>query len=79
VCTHLQKRGDTYYFRRRIPNELREFFGRREFYESLKTKDLQEAKGACRKRAIVTDALLERARRRQTESSPVCLVAPPSC
>lgn len=70
MCAHLQKRGDTYYFRRRIPNELREFFGRREFYESLGTKDQHEAERACRKRSIVTDALLERARQRQAESGP---------
>lgn len=40
----LLKRGDTYYFRRRIPADLRRLFaGRKEIWRSLRTKDRKSA------------------------------------
>lgn len=42
--TGLAKRGSTYYFRARIPADLREHYGRAEVCKSLGTKDKSEAK-----------------------------------
>ena len=62
VCTHLHKRGNVYYFRRVLPRDMAEFFGKREFIESLGTKDRREAEIACRRRDVVTDQLFAKAR-----------------
>lgn len=62
MCTHLQRRTNgVYYFRRRVPLDLVEFFGKREFLESLNTKNRRDAELACRKRDVVTDALFNKA------------------
>ena len=44
----LLKRGDTYYYRKRIPAELRHFFaGRQEIWRSLGTNDPSHAAELC--------------------------------
>lgn len=72
VCTYLQKRANgVYYFRRRVPDDLREFFGKREFQESLGTKDRQEAVRLCRKRSIITGALFDRVRGEMRDAATI--------
>lgn len=63
MCTHLHKRSNgVYYFRRRVPLDLVEFFGCREFNESLSTKDRRTAEVACRRRSLAADAIIAKAR-----------------
>ena len=45
---HLMKRGNTYYFRAKVPVNLRESFGCREIKRSLKTDDLHKAQLTCK-------------------------------
>lgn len=62
MCTYLAKRGSVYYFRRVIPAELRSAFGgKREFMESLGTKDRAEAKRLIPARTTASERELERA------------------
>lgn len=49
MCTHLQKRGNRYYFRRRVPLDLVGAYRRRELSCSLGTGDYADAKVRCRK------------------------------
>ena len=41
---YLLKRGRTWYVRFAIPHTVQDIFGKQEFVQSLKTKDLKEAK-----------------------------------
>ncbi len=47
--THLHKRNASYYFRARVPGDLRAEFGKSEVKFSLKTKDFHQAKRLVRK------------------------------
>lgn len=59
MCTHLQKRGSTYYFRRVIPEDVRGGFdGRREWIYSLGTKDRDEGKERAHLEAVRTNGLI---------------------
>lgn len=72
MCTHLSKRGATYYFRRVVPEELRPFLdGRREWMISLRTKDRADAKRAIPPLTMTTDAALEAAREQLASTTPV--------
>ncbi|WP_394648484.1 DUF6538 domain-containing protein [uncultured Sphingomonas sp.] len=72
MCTHLSKRGATYYFRRVVPEELRPFLdGRREWMISLRTKDRADAKRAIPPLTMTTDAALEAAREQLASAIPV--------
>ena len=51
------RHGTVYYFRRRVPHELRSRLGRAHFYASLRTEELAEAKRRARAMAVVTDRL----------------------
>jgi hypothetical protein len=51
------RHGTVYYFRRRVPRELRGRLGRVHFYASLHTEELAEAKRRARAMAVVTDRL----------------------
>lgn len=63
MCTHLSKRGSTYYFRRRVlPESLIPFVGKREWLISLRTKDRSVAKRLIPDFTKATDAELDRAR-----------------
>lgn len=55
MCTHLAKRGDTYYFRRRVPDHLQAHFNKTAIFESLKTKDRREAVVLCRAKGLEWD------------------------
>lgn len=68
MCTHLNRTGATYYFRRKVPDDLAGFFQtdsgkpRTEWKRSLGTKDREEAKRFLRPHVIETDALIDEAR-----------------
>lgn len=69
MCTHLNKTGATYYFRRQVPDDLVGFFRtargnpRTEWKRSLGTKDREEAKRLLRPHVVETDALIDAARK----------------
>lgn len=61
--THLLKRGSRYYFRIRIPDDLRAFYKDQwELKESLRTSDKREAAQLCRLRAAAVAEEFERHR-----------------
>lgn len=62
--THLIKRGNIYYFRRKIPLHLRAQIGKAEIRKSLATSDLHQAQAAA---AIEAAKLDEQFRRLQNE------------
>lgn len=61
MCTHLAKRGNTYYFRRKTPIDLIPTFGI-EIMKSLSTKNLREAEILVRKMGTFYDGLFAQAR-----------------
>lgn len=69
MCTHLDKTGSTYYFRRPVPKDLIGIFltatggPRTEWKFSLRTKDRDEAKRRLRPHVNGTDNLIDDARR----------------
>ena len=71
MCTHLDKTGSTYYFRRLVPKDLVGCFTtatgnpRTEWKRSLGTKDREEAKRLLRPHVSETDALIDDARSAQ--------------
>jgi integrase len=79
MCTHLDKTGSTYYFRRPVPKDLIGCFTtatgkpRTEWKFSLGTKDREEAKRLLRPHVTETDKLIDEARetlRTAREPSP---------
>lgn len=62
---HLYRRGAAYWFRRRVPADLRGELNRVEWKEALGTRELEEAKRRLRKRAVETDAEIAVARARK--------------
>ncbi|MCW9015003.1 MAG: hypothetical protein OQL06_14625 [Gammaproteobacteria bacterium] len=51
--TCLYKRGATYYFRHRIPQELRSFYGEKaEICFSLRTRDMRTAAAEVKQHAV---------------------------
>ncbi|WP_027776602.1 DUF6538 domain-containing protein [Paraburkholderia caledonica] len=72
MTNYRSKRGNCYYFRRKIPLELQTHFGgRKEVVKALGTSDPSTADALCREHAVVYDTLFENARRstRATESA----------
>ena len=61
--TFMERRGTTYYFRIRIPTELREHFGRLEVRRSLSTGDHRKAKALVRIAAAKAEIVFEKMRR----------------
>ena len=60
MCTHLQKRGAVYYFRRTIPKALQSAFdGQTQWMHSLGTKDLAEGKRLARLAGTETDKRID--------------------
>lgn len=66
--SHLYRRGAAYWFRRRVPSDLRGPLKRLEWKEALGTKDLAEAKARLHRRMIQTNAEIAAARRAQARS-----------
>lgn len=60
--THLHKVGSTYYFRRKVPVDLRSIFGKEESKHSLKTKNFQVAKRLVRQASVEFDRKCQAAR-----------------
>lgn len=58
----LTKRGNTYQFSRRIPDDVRPVLGMNHWRLSLKTDSLTEAEIACRKHAAATDETIRQVR-----------------
>lgn len=84
MCTHLNKTGSTYYFRRPVPDDLIGYFltmrgnPRTEWKRSLRTKDREEAKRLLRPHVSETDQLIDEARQalaRSYEAAPEDTVA----
>lgn len=69
MCTHLNRTGATYYFRRKVPDDLLGYFTtdtgrpRAEWKLSLGTKDRENAKRLLRVHVTETDKLIDDARR----------------
>ena len=68
MCTHLDKTGSTYYFRRPVPKDLIGCFAtasgkpRTEWKFSLRIKDREQAKRLLRPHVAETDTLIDEAR-----------------
>lgn len=63
MCTHLAKRGNRYYFRRKIPLELLPTYGgRKEIMRSLGTSDRKEAEKLARIEGVKLDTEFDRHR-----------------
>ena len=58
----LAKRGNTYLFSRRIPDDVRPVLGMNHWRWSLRTDSLTEAEIACRKHAVETDEIINQVR-----------------
>jgi hypothetical protein len=61
---HLQRRGNTYYLRVRVPDVLRKAVGKGEIVKSLGTGDLKEAQQQARLERVKLDGEWEALRRR---------------
>lgn len=68
MCTHLAKRGSTYYYRRKTPLDLIHIFGK-EVMKSLGTKDRKEAEIIVRKVGSDYDELFFKARIEAADST----------
>lgn len=55
MCTHLTKRDNRYYIRRKIPVDLQAHYGRKEIVKSLGTSDRAKAIALCRKEDVALD------------------------
>jgi integrase len=63
MTNYRSKRGNCYYFRRKIPLELQaQFDGRREIVKALGTSDPSKADALCREYAVVYDSIFAAAR-----------------
>lgn len=59
---YVKRRGNVYWFRRRVPDELIPLVGRGEFSETLKTTELEVARTRAAFRNAEVEAVFERAR-----------------
>jgi integrase len=63
MTNYRSKRGNCYYFRRKIPLELQaQFGGRKEIVKALGTSDPSKADALCREHAVVYDTIFANAR-----------------
>lgn len=67
---HLLRRGTRYFFRRRVPDELRPIIGRKEIKKALGTSDHREAGKLARIEALKTDELFASKRREVQQVAP---------
>ncbi|WP_155754009.1 site-specific integrase [Burkholderia vietnamiensis] len=63
MSEHITKRGGRYYYRRRVPSDLVEKYGRKEHTQALGTSDKREAEIRARRAAVNLDAIFESLRR----------------
>ncbi|MDB5823789.1 MAG: hypothetical protein JWR21_2493 [Herminiimonas sp.] len=69
MCTHLAKRGTRYYFRRKIPRDLLQFYKGREVMRSLGTSDRRDAERLARIVGVELDREFERLRANHSPNS----------
>ncbi len=69
--TNLEKRGATYYYRRRVPIDVAGAFGRSNVRISLGTKNRAEAEKLCKARDQEFDKLFESLRYGETANATV--------
>jgi len=62
MCTHLQRRGNRYFLRRRIPLDLQVRYGKREITKALGTSDRRTATVLCRRLGLELDDEFRQAR-----------------
>lgn len=67
---HLLRRGDRYFFRRRVPNELREIIGKKEIKKALGTSDRKTAGRLATIETLKSDELFESKRQEVQHVSP---------
>jgi integrase len=76
VSEHLTRRGGRYYYRRRVPSDLVEKYGRKEHTQALGTADKKEATEAARRAAVRLDEIFRRLRAEINTSLPASLDTP---
>jgi integrase len=77
MTNHLELRGNVYYFRRKIPNDLVQHFGRKQIMFSLKTRDYAQAKQLAPTHTVLTDAEFSAARALKDGKKPASTVVRP--
>lgn len=75
---YVKRRGNVYWFRRRVPEELIPLVGRAEFMESLRTSDLAMARTRAAYRNAEVEALFEKARYDHKRQAGTVLVVTPT-
>lgn len=75
---YVKRRGNVYWFRRRVPEELIPLVGRAEFMESLRTSDLAMARTRAAYRNAEVEALFEKARYDHKRHAGTVLVVIPT-
>lgn len=75
---YIKRRGNVYWFRRRVPEELIPLVGRVEFAESLRTSDLAMARTRAAYRNAEVEALFEKARYDHKRQAGTVLVVMPT-
>lgn len=68
--SYLTQRGSVYYFRRVVPDDLKQILGRQEIMKSLRTKDRETAKRLVPIEIIASDALFDDARKAAAPAKP---------
>jgi integrase len=63
MSDHLIRKGSTYYFRRRVPADLVDAYGKTEYVRSLRTAIKRDAEMLCRQFDVEVDALFMMLRR----------------
>src|SRR5271167_582219 len=71
---HLQQRGNSFFFRRRVPDELRPIIRKLEIRETLRTSDRKHAHELVRLASVKCDALFSDARRK-LRTAPVTTIS----
>ena len=66
-----------FWFRRRVPDALRAAVGKREFVQSLRTRDPRQARAGAAKLTAETDILLTDLERKATAAAPDPTPVPP--
>lgn len=77
MCTHLHRRGNRYYIRRRIPLDLVPHYGRHEYTRALGTSDYTEARAMCRRAGVQLDEEFEAIRQGHPVDAPRLSTAAP--
>lgn len=75
---YVKRRGNVYWFRRRVPEELIPLVGRAEFVESLRTSDLTMARTRAAYRNAEVEALFEKARYDRQRQAGTALIDVPT-